>query len=474
MGLRVHRSVARREWCDELNSQCPHVATALPFIPDWQGDETLYSWCARYHFVCGNASAKSTAAALFGQVHAVKEIDAPLNRYFMEATRGLLGTVEHILRTRTATGLFWPFLPSTRRESIRMHFRLPERSMWATLMSMTASPMTLRVLRYCPECAAGDMKDIGITRWRLAHQLIGAYVCLDHSTLLRRVLIRRSAWLLPQTTAGDEGPGSVGRIPSASVTALRRLAFLTWACVGVDEIQLETLREVVSTRLREMGVTSWLFPLNASRLANWFAQTGLALALRNLGPSEHKFSQGAWVHELLRRRRGEHPLMWLALWTAIHADDPLDSVEQGFLSPLVRPVVWDEFGQGCLWSNPRFTLPPAVKVTIQEAGTLKQAANTLGITVHALRKQLEKEGCRGGDFFRPDRTRQRHQQALYAIARYIEVHPKCSRTDIHHACKADVSWLGRHAHDDLMRALAVIPERRSQQLELPLGCLEGA
>ena len=439
----------------------------IAFLPGWQGDESLYSWCARFHQVCGNGSARRTSSVLFGGEHAVRERDAPMQlRHFVDATHGALGSVESILRTRTATGLYWPFLHPRRREQIRRYFDNTAGSGWVTRIGMPASALAVRELRYCNECVVEDVSRIGIPRWRLAHQISCAHVCLDHENPLRTLKLRASTWLLP-----PEAKAAIGRTEEATWSPaagriLQRLAHLAWKCIGVEAIELDLVRAAVLHRLREDGIASWQFPVDGVRLARWFRGTDLASAIREAHSSPARLADGLWVHALLRRRREEHPVLWLMLWCAIHPEYSLDALTSGFLAPAACPVIWDERGQGCLWSTPRFALPPNVMDLILRHDSLKSAARVLGISIVTLRRHLELEGCHGGEFFAEARASQRRHDALEVIRQYVAQHPGCSRTAVHHDCKTAVAWLSRNSKDDLARLLATIPERRPRQLDL--------
>ena len=449
---------------------------ALAFVPDWHGDETLYSWCARFHLVCGNGSARRTSAVLFGGEHAVRERDAPLHMaYFVDATQGALGSVESILRTRTAVGLYWPFMHPRRREHLRHEFEGKPSSGWVTRIGMPASALAPRDLRYCDECVIDDCTTAGIPRWRLAHQLTCAHVCLDHGTPLRMLKHKASTWLLPPRIQAPIARGTDDRFPPVADRALHRLAHLASKCIGLEAIDIERIRCAVLHRLRASGIACWQFPVDQARLAEWFRTTDLARSLLDVQSSPVHLALGLWVHALLRRRREEHPVLWLLLWCATHADESLEALTSGFVEPSACPVIWDEHGQGCLWSNPRFALPPNVMDRIVRAGSLKRAASELGISVFTLRRHLELEGCHGGLFFGRVRASLQRQEAIDVIRDYVARHPGCSRTAVHRECKAAVAWLDRNAKDDLVRLLSTIRECRPRQRDLPLdgGCLAG-
>ena len=439
----------------------------LAFVADWLGDETLYSWCARFHLVCGNGSARHTSAVLFGGEHAVREREAPLRlQHFVDVTHGSLGSVESILRTRTAIGLYWPFIDTRRRENLRTSFERASGSSWVTQIGMPASALTARELRYCPECVVEDCTSIGIPRWRLPHQLSCAHVCLDHAAPLAVCRIKASTWLLPPRSGASIGLQVHGALSAEARQVLQRLAYLAWKCIGVDAIDLSLVRAAVLHRLREEGVSSWQFPLDETRLASWFRNTSLARSIRDLKAAPDRLDRGVWVHALLRRRREEHPVLWLMLWCATHTEESPEALTASFVTPAMCPVVWDERGQGCLWSPPRVALPPNVMDLIVRSGSLKRAAGALGISVFTLRRQLELEGCHGGEFFGRAWAEQRREEALEAVREYVARKPGCSRTAVHRDCKAAVAWLERNAKEDLVRLLSKIPERRPRQQAL--------
>ena len=331
---------------------------------------------------------------------------------------------------------------------------------------MPASALAARELRYCDACVGEDLSNFGAPRWRLAHQLSCAYVCPEHGIVLSSLRRKVSTWLLPpRGDAATRLPGGTVR-PAVAAESLQRLAHLALKCVGVDAIEIDLVRAAVLHRLRQEGIARWHFPVDEARVAGWFRGTDLARALRCMPSTAARLADGAWVHPLLRRRREEHPVLWLMLWCATHPEYRVDALTSGLLEPAASPVTWDERGQGCLWSTRRFALPPGVGDLIARSGSLKQASRSLGISVFTLRRHLELEGCHGREFFGEMRTSQRREDALEVIRQYRSLNPGCSRTAVHTDCKAAVTWLARNAKEDLARVLAAIPERRPRQLDL--------
>ena len=441
---------------------------SLAYIPAWEGDETLYSWCARFHQVCGNGSARNTAATLFGAEHAVRERVAPFHiDHFVRRTHGALGAEEELLRTRTAIGLYWPFLSEQRRARMREHFQAGRGTGWVTLIGMPASALSARGLRYCECCLTQDLKDGRPPRWRLPHQLAGVVVCLDHGVGLRTIHNSPAVWLLPPDSHGcAEGDASSHALQSIH-GELRRLARLAWSCIGEETIEVSAIREIAIGRLRELGASNWMVPLDRTKISNWFRSEPISTALKSLETPEARLSGGEWIHDLLRRRREEHPLLWMILWCALHASESEEFLARRFVSARTQPAAWDAQGQGCLWPTADATLPASAAALIRAAPTLKAAAKALGVSALTLRRQLQAIGSAGGEFHAPLKREQQRLQAIARVRRYLREHPRCSRTDIHRACKGDVVWLGRHEPEELRRILSEVPNTRAKQLSLP-------
>lgn len=440
------------------------MSTGLAYIPDWRADETLYSWVAGFHATLGNGSARDTGTMLFGARHACKERDAPTNlQHFVDVTDGTLGSVQSLIRTRSPIGLFIPFLPEHRQRILDDRFCKPDGIGWRTLCGMPASCLAApHSLHYCEVCVAEDIARWGLPRWRLPHQLVGSWICLEHGCALRTFQSTASQWHLPPTEplAHSTQPFAPGQ-----VEALRGMAMLAMRLIGSAPLDIESIRQAVLVGLRDQGITTWTYPLDASQLASWFSQDPIAAWLRASSGPWHPLASGTWIHALLRNRVGDHPLKWMLLWSALFADaDPAFS-HQRFLDPEATPH-WDPSGQGSIWGTSSSALPLDIQKIIREAPTLKDAASSLGLTVHTLRRRMAELGTNARVFRFDTSLEHRRSRAVTSISTYIESHPKCTRADIHRDCKAAVSWI--RANDPTMFSVAVeaIDNQHSRQLPL--------
>lgn len=440
------------------------MSAPLAFIPDWRADETLYSWVAGFHAMLGNGSTSDTGELLFGARHACKERDAPADlHHFVNVTRGELGDVGSVLLTRTPIGLFAPFLSAPRQQVLADCIRGADGAGWRTLCGMPASCLgDPLALHYCEACVAEDVSTWDWPRWRLSHQLVGAWICLDHGYLLKTLKSPAWHWHLPPTE-----PSGVHTLPldQRQADGLRRVATLALRLIGAEPLDIGSIRQAVLVGLRDHGVTSWTHPLDKSQLASWFAQSPIAAWIGSSnGPWQH-LATGTWVHDLLRNRVGDHPLKWMLLWTTLFAEEDEVASHRRFIDPGSAPY-WDASGQGTIWGASNSAVPPDIQRVITEAVTLKEAASALGLTVFSLRRRLAELGTSARVFRLDSSLDNRRSRAMGAISNYIAEHPNCSRADIHRDCKAAVSWI--RANDSGLFSLAVrsLDDRQSRQLQL--------
>lgn len=447
-------------------SQLCGMSRVLAYLPAWRGDETLYSWAAGFHVTAGNGSARATGATLFSSEHACRERDAPTNlHHFAAVTRETLGDVKSLLLTRSPVGLFVPFLSAPRRSALAIRLAYPDGPGWYTLFGMPATGLGNRTeLRFCKACVTEDLATWGLPRWRLPHQLVGTWICRNHGMLLEPLDSKTSAWVLPQISPRKSNE----RVPSQSqYRGLLRLATLAHRLIGVETLDIESIRQAVLTGLRDQGVTGWGHPLDKTALGAWFGDSALAVWLRGSRAHGHSLASGNWIHDLLRNRRGDHPLKWMLLWCALHGNDEDEAWVNRFLDPVIAPR-WDADGQGQIWGASGDAVPAHIHRIVADAPTLQKAATRLGLSVHSLGRRLTPFGSSPGPFRQEHTYDQRRSVAVDAVDSYILTHQECSRSDVHRACKAAVSWLRRHDPDTLLRLLGQVDHKRSRQLEIQM------
>lgn len=440
------------------------MTTSIACIPVWRADETLYSWAAGFHRTYGNGSARDTGALLFGTEHACRERDAPTNlRHFVNATNGELGDVGSILLSRTSIGLFAPFMPASRRKILSDRIGADDGPGWRILCGMPASSLEdTTALHYCEACVSNDLRNWGIPRWRLPHQLTGAWICLEHGLLLRTLRTNVSQWLLPPVESTGIGAPELNQ---PLVDSLRRMTGLSRRLVGAEPLDIESVRQAVLHGLRDHGVTSWTTPLDKLQLASWLAKSPIATWMQSRNGPWTRLATGHWIHDLLRNRTGNHPLKWMLIWCILFADENEETSLRRFMNTGSEPH-WDAHGQGTIWGTSSESIPLDIQQIITEAVTLEEAASSLGLTVCSLRRRLQKLGTTPREFRLDTSFDRRKRRALDAIGNYIAAHPACSRSDIYLNCKAATAWI--RANDPELIAVAVRPINDQSSNQIPL------
>lgn len=440
------------------------MKTDCGFVQPWRGDETLYSWVAGFHVVCGNGSARDTGTRLFGAAHSCRERQVPANlQHFVSVNSGLLGDARNILLTRTTLGFYYPFLPDYRRTLMEQSVAGKHEVNWQTLFGMSASGLTCtRLLKYCQACVADDLRIWGLPRWRLPHQLAGCWICLDHGSLLHSLTAQTSTWLLPPTTFDKVDALSCTQ---TEICILLWLAKLAIRLIGAAPLDLESIRQAAIAGLRDQGVTGWAHPMDKDTLGQWFAGTPLSAWLKKNSHPENQLSSGAWIHSFLRNRSGDHPLKWMLLWCALFAQQDAQASLNRFFAP-VTSLQWDVNGQGQIWGYSGSRMPGEITQIIANAISAADAAKTLGMSPITLRRSLAEIGVSLREFRIECSLNLRGRLKVQEIQTYIDAHPGCSRSDIYRECKTAAGWLKQYAPLLFANILAKIHDHRSSQLKL--------
>ncbi|MGC4062789.1 MAG: TnsD family Tn7-like transposition protein [Aquabacterium sp.] len=177
-----------------------HIGTDVPWLPD----ETLYSWCSRYHRLAANGLAGRTSSQLFGSKHPGLAHDLPAGlTQFVQRTSGSLGDVQTIIRDRTVlpfylplrsldlAGRAWSLMGAEGIGSLKFQLGL-----------LTSGLGAAHPLKACPACTQADLQEHAVAYWHRSHQLPGVWICLKHHEPLMHSPIKldqrgRFQWVLP-------------------------------------------------------------------------------------------------------------------------------------------------------------------------------------------------------------------------------------------------------------------------------------
>lgn len=242
----------------------------LHCIPTIYQDETLYSWCARYHRISGSISAVSTSQRLFGSKTAGFVVDFPGKLgYFSGVTASILGSPTQIIRDHTLYPLYAAFRPLQTMAKIEnlMLGNSVERVKF--VLGLPASrAATSHPLKFCRSCAQEELFERGIASWWRNHQWPTAWVCNRHQRVLEHIHSshgghKLTAWLTPDSLPNSD------RIchPSISDNDLPGLNRLTCITQKIAEknvfLRSDIMRLIFTLELRQRA---WIKP---SGMLDW-------------------------------------------------------------------------------------------------------------------------------------------------------------------------------------------------------------
>lgn len=342
----------------------------IVLIPSWIEDESLYSWCCRWHRHTLNRT-RTTGVALFGVASAAKVWDAPNPfGWFDHVTMGLLGTPDSILKSRTVAGSYLALAHPIDRRRVELGELSP-----AYLFSAKSGVKTSR--RYCEKCAAEHFSLYGVAIWRITHQLPGVCVCIEHGQPLIEYVNNRQVWALPCSKgAGEIEIGSQGELEVMILAA--KVAKIIFNCGVVDvnalrdgarRVLCEAYGALDAKRLDpEVVEHDW----RCSTLCKWLGRTAVG---------SKAFSR-LWLTDLVRGRRSEkNPLRW-AFAIAYFGEQSWISVDGFFATTAVA-----QSSQLSLWVDSN-KVPSQVLQAFQGATNINRAAESLGIAVTTVRRWM--------------------------------------------------------------------------------------
>lgn len=306
----------------------------LPFM--WLQNETLYSFCSRYHRLSLALRHHQTSQILFGHRSGGHAHDLPSHLdSFVEATCGALGTALEVIEHHTVTPYFLPFQsPSIATDAMRAMRGPGIKSLKFQLGLLTSRFRANHPLKFCTECVIRDVEVGQPPFWRLAHQFPGVWLCREHErvldvSMLKSTGVGRFGWFLPDE-AMLEGPHT-SRIADESVLehpSLRRFSLMSEALgttpLGVHFSPVH-LVSTFSLRLGERGFLTSSGGLHARSACASFAEFSQSFSkvvgLEALVVDEKSaYSQLQLIRSVQRART--HPLRHLSLICWLFTDWP--------------------------------------------------------------------------------------------------------------------------------------------------------
>ena len=329
-------------------AEVPGWNVGIEFLPD----ETLFSWCSRYHRLAANGLDRTTCMQLFGHPRIGSAHDFPARlAALVVRSHGSVGTAAELIRERTVLPFYLPFKPrSLGREAEAALESDGIGHLKYRLGLLTSGLGAAHPLKVCPSCNESYFADHGWFYWHRVHQLPGVWLCPDHGTPLRISHLRsqqraRFAWALPLPESFIPVIGVESLAPEApQIGWLMKLARLSFSLVGVEPGRVDDpvrIAEAVRERMTKLGMT------HSGGSVRWSAAMAslnlLTESLAVLPELSHQADQGLLKTQLLRLLSGRaltHPLRYL-VWIATWFDDLGDFLEAYEKPELATPYCGD-------------------------------------------------------------------------------------------------------------------------------------
>ncbi len=315
------------------------------------GDETLFSWCSRYHRLSANGRDAATCLQLFGdrRIGTAHDLPARLDA-LVTRSGGAIGDAVSIINQRTLLPFYLPFRSPRLAALAHEAMRGPSiGSLKYQLGLLTSGLGAAHPLKSCPRCIAVDQERHGWAYWHRVHQLPGTWICTTHHVPLRISPYKldqraRFAWVLPSPSSES--------IPSAVSLNAKDRDSMRWltklASMGEELVQLEhsTFHDPVGLGL---ALRRRLIDLNLASQSGQIRWRDIEpsldlLSKRQLALPEmqHLADKDLLKGQLLRALSGRsvtHPLRWL-LWCSVWFKDLhalMASYDQSAPSEEVQP-----------------------------------------------------------------------------------------------------------------------------------------
>lgn len=163
-------------------------------LPKLMENETIYSWCGRFHHLTRFHDPKQTSQALFNCKNAALILDIPTNLNIFESnTQQRIGTANEILYKSTSYGFHSKFLTKELEQNTAQLLLRTNRSIAHVKLNLNTLDFKFRsILKFCPICIENQIRDTSFSWWKIQHQLPTAFVCYEHGNPLQIVEVQHS------------------------------------------------------------------------------------------------------------------------------------------------------------------------------------------------------------------------------------------------------------------------------------------
>lgn len=149
-------------------------------------DESIYSWCGRFHRLNGGFDTHATSRLLFAHPTEALRHDFPGRLETLhQKTRGELGRLPEMLRQRTLFGFHAAFLPNDVSLEIQAYLLGGRGSAARSKLGLTRAGLGgVSPLKFCASCVEEQLKSSGVAWWKASHQLPSSFMCEIHGDWL--------------------------------------------------------------------------------------------------------------------------------------------------------------------------------------------------------------------------------------------------------------------------------------------------
>lgn len=288
-------------------------------IPLFQEQETLYSWCGRYHQLSCNTSEKHTSQQLFWHHSSGfhRDFPAPIHHIYANSSNQSWSTKEFI-KNRTMYGFYAPFLSPSRASSLALAVEYGPYAHVNNLLGLSASlPECSNLLKACPICLDEDFISMSYSWWRVQNQWPSTLVCTLHDQPLIYVkesidMKKSKGWVLPRQFKSE---GFWQEYPVSDSMIQRMTEVTKWghSIVSEPDVFLETtkLRYCYLLKAKEDGYLAMDGSVKLINLKNSFLDwIGDCVQLPTLSFTKQIQDPNAgFIGQLIRQYPGiRHPL----------------------------------------------------------------------------------------------------------------------------------------------------------------------
>jgi hypothetical protein len=309
----------------KMQAELENLPIGLSPLPD----ETLFSWCSRYHRLAANGQDRNTSIQLFGDARAGLAHDFPARiAVLVDRSRGALGTASEIMRRMTLLPFYLPF-KSRALGGIAEAALLGDgiTHLKYRLGLLTSGLGAAHPLKACRGCVARDLGRHGWAYWRRSHQLPGVWLCPQHQTGLTIYPIRtqqlfRCGWTLP---VADEG-ASLNCLEGLLLTSPEAKWLLKLGCLSTELMSYEAGRfadtarvaNAIRGRLSALGMTHASGRIRWPQIMPYLHELPPTLIkLPGLNHEANSRLLQDQLQRLLSGRPASHPLrnlVWITVW----------------------------------------------------------------------------------------------------------------------------------------------------------------